>query len=211
MSPAKLFYTNDIPTLIAIAKDNPFGDLVTVGDNGPLTTAIPLLITCDDDGVLVQGHLTRTNPQWRQSRLDLDTIAIFRAEHSYVSPRWYRTSIDNQHHVPTWNYSRVEAVGTLEFFTDASELLTLVTTLTATFEPPKPTGWSPDRSPEDYIGAQLRAIVGFNLRVKELRGIRKLSQNKPLEDRQAVIASLNQLGQATLASTMQSLLEVTSD
>ena len=41
MSPAKLFYTDDIPTLIAIAKENPFGDLVTVGANGPLTTAIP--------------------------------------------------------------------------------------------------------------------------------------------------------------------------
>lgn len=211
MSPAKLFYTNDTPVLVAIATDNPFGDLITVGENGPLTTAIPLLITADEDGVLVQGHLTRTNPQWNQSRLDLDALAIFRAEHSYVSPRWYRTSADNQHHVPTWNYSRVEAIGTLEFFTDPSELLALVTKLTAFFEPPAPRGWSPDQSPEDYITAQLRAIVGFNLRVKELRGIRKLSQNKPIEDRKAVIASLEQLGQVTLASTMQSLLDTASD
>jgi transcriptional regulator len=211
MSPAKLFYTDDIPTLIAIAKENPFGDLVTVGANGPLTTAIPLLITSDGDGVMVQGHLTRTNPQWRQSRLELEALAVFRAEHSYVSPRWYRTSADDQHHVPTWNYSRVEAVGELEFFTDANDLLTLVTTLTAMFEPPAPTGWSPDQSPDDYITAQLKAIVGFNMRVKELRGIRKLSQNKPLEDRKAVIASLDQIGQTTLASTMQSLLDTTSD
>ncbi|KJE75544.1 FMN-binding negative transcriptional regulator [Ferrimicrobium acidiphilum] len=211
MSPAKLFYTDDIPTLIAIAKENPFGDLVTVGANGPLTTAIPLLITVDGDDVMVQGHLTRTNPQWRQSRLDLEALAVFRAEHSYVSPRWYRTSADNQHHVPTWNYSRVEAVGELEFFDDANDLLTLVTTLTAKFEPPAPTGWSPDQSPDDYISAQLKAIVGFNLRVRELRGIRKLSQNKPLEDRKAVIASLDQIGETTLASTMRSLLDTTND
>lgn len=211
MSPAKLFYTDDIPTLIAIAKENPFGDLVTVGANGPLTTAIPLLITVDGDDVMVQGHLTRTNPQWRQSRLDLEALAVFRAEHSYVSPRWYRTSADNQHHVPTWNYSRVEAVGELEFFDDANDLLTLVTTLTAKFEPPAPTGWSPDQSPDDYISAQLKAIVGFNLRVRELRGIRKLSQNKPLEDRKAIIASLDQIGETTLASTMRSLLDTTND
>ncbi|WP_276944899.1 FMN-binding negative transcriptional regulator [Ferrimicrobium acidiphilum] len=211
MSPAKLFYTDDIPTLIAIAKENPFGDLVTVGANGRLTTAIPLLITVDGDDVMVQGHLTRTNPQWRQSRLDLEALAVFRAEHSYVSPRWYRTSADNQHHVPTWNYSRVEAVGELEFFDDANDLLTLVTTLTAKFEPPAPTGWSPDQSPDDYISAQLKAIVGFNLRVRELRGIRKLSQNKPLEDRKAIIASLDQIGETTLASTMRSLLDTTND
>ncbi|WP_298209395.1 FMN-binding negative transcriptional regulator [Ferrimicrobium sp.] len=207
MSPAKIFYTDDAPTLVAMAEQHPFGDLITVGPTGPLTTAIPLLVMHDGEKLQIKGHLTRTNPQWHQSRLDLDAVAVFRAEHGYVSPRWYRSTATNQQHVPTWNYSRVEATGSIAFFDDPQELLALVTTLTAHFEPPMPAGWSPDQSPNDFIQNQLKAIVGFTIHVRELHGIRKLSQNKPTEDRKAVIASFNQLGQTTLATRMQELLE----
>ncbi|MGC9154380.1 MAG: FMN-binding negative transcriptional regulator [Ferrimicrobium sp.] len=207
MSPARIFYTDNVPTLLAMAEEYPFGDLITVGPTGPMTTALPLLVMREGEELLIKGHLTRTNPQWRQSRPEFAAMAVFRAEHGYVSPRWYQSTAANQQHVPTWNYSRVEATGSVEFFDDAQELLALVTTLTARFEPPAPTGWSPDRSPQDYIHNQLKAIVGFTITVSELRGIRKLSQNKPIEDREAVISSFSQLGQTTLATRMQELLK----
>ncbi|MCL5973373.1 MAG: FMN-binding negative transcriptional regulator [Ferrimicrobium sp.] len=206
MSPARIFYTDDERALIALAERHPFGDLITVGSTGPLTTAVPLLIAKVQEHLVITGHLTRTNAQWRQSRTDLEALVVFRAEHGYVSPRWYRSSAQDQRHVPTWNYSRVEARGTIEFFTDDEELLALVTELTARFEPPAPQGWAPSKSPDDYIRSQLKAIVGFRVLVNEFTGIRKLSQNKPIIDREAVIRSFNELGQSVLASSMQELL-----
>jgi transcriptional regulator len=48
-----------------------------------------------------------------------------------------------------------------------------------------------DQAPADFIEAQIKAIVGIKLMVTELRGKRKLSQNRVAEDRHAVQTALS--------------------
>jgi transcriptional regulator len=47
-------------------------------------------------------------------------------------------------------------------------------------------------APADYIRAQLKGIVGLRLPITRIEGKRKLSQNRPLADREGVVAGLGQ-------------------
>jgi transcriptional regulator len=66
-----------------------------------------------------------------------------------------------------------------------------VTRLVTRHEAGRPMPWSIDDAPEDYLAAQLRAIVGLELRITRLEGKRKLSQNRSEDDVLGTIAGLD--------------------
>jgi transcriptional regulator len=88
--------------------------------------------------------------------------------------------------VPTWNYTMVHASGPVEFFDDEHRLLDVVTRLTRLHEAERQAPWSVSDTPDNYIKAQLRGIVGIRMPIASLHGMRKLSQNRPETDRQGV-------------------------
>ncbi len=96
--------------------------------------------------------------------------------------------------MPTWNYVAVHAHGSLEFYDDPERLRALVTRLTATHEAGRAAPWAVSDAPEDYLRGMLRAIVGFDLPLQRLEGKWKMSQNRPEEDRVAVVAGLRAEG-----------------
>jgi transcriptional regulator len=53
-----------------------------------------------------------------------------------------------------------------------------------------PPTWSVDDAPTDYLARMHRSIVGVELRVERVEAKRKLSQNRPAEDRDAVRRAL---------------------
>ena len=166
--------------------------LVTLSGGRLTATILPLLFD-PADGALgtLRGHLARANPQWRDGPSGVEALAIFDGPDAYVSPRLYAATRRSGRHVPTWNYTTVQASGALVVRDDPAWLKEIVRRLTDRHEARWPDGWSVDDAPPDYIESELRAIVGIELRISRLEGKRKLSQNRAPADVDGVIAGLD--------------------
>lgn len=186
------FREEDLAVLHDIMRAVRLATLVTATSEGLLATPLPLLLVPEEGpyGTLY-GHLARANTQWRQTPL-MEAMVIFMAENAYVSPNYYPSKQEHHKVVPTWNYVTVQAYGQASFFSDTEELLNIVTKLTDYHERTQAQPWAVADAPADFIQAQLKAITGFKLPISRLEGKRKLSQNRPVQDRQGVVAGLAQ-------------------
>ena len=125
---------------------------------------------------------------------------------AYISPDWYETP----GMVPTWNYIAVEGRGTARKL-DNTELRQLLIDLSADQEqrllPKKP--WTIDKVPEPKMGALMGAIVGFELRLDELAGKFKLSQNIKPADFDGAARGLEARGDAMSAAVARAMRKTT--
>lgn len=86
---------------------------------------IPMLLSKEEGEFgVIYGHFARSNPHWKSIK-NTDVLAIFSGPHSYISPTWYET----QPSVPTWNYSAVHVVGSIQLTDDETTLKTLEQTI----------------------------------------------------------------------------------
>lgn len=180
--PPPRFACDDVATLHAMIRQQPFALLHVIDTERLLTTALPLLL--DTDGTRLLGHMARANPQWAVIAASGPATAQFLGPHAYVSPTWTPATM-----VPTWNYTLVEARGPVQVFHDAERLHDTVQALSAVHEAGKQPPWD-----GDYPDTLLTQIVGIELQIEQLRGIRKLSQNKPAAVRADLAAGLHQQG-----------------
>jgi transcriptional regulator len=177
-----------LETILGFIRAAGFGQLVTVGEGRPYATNVPFLVQRDGETVILEAHLQRGNPQWRE--MSGEALALFQGPHAYVHPGWYETKKQHGRVVPTWNYIAVQALGPAEIVDDADWLRRHVTALTAEHEAGRPDPWAPDDAPEGYVDALLRGIVGVRLIVRAFDGRWKLNQNHPEANRRGVIAGL---------------------
>jgi transcriptional regulator len=168
--------------------------LVTSGPDGLFVSHLPMMLERDSGpfGTLV-GHLARANPHWSVGA-GQPAVAIFFGPNGYISPNWYATKRETQKVVPTWDYIAVHARGTLRTFDQPERLLALITALTNLHESRSAQPWHVDDAPEPFVASQLKAIVGLELPIDVLVGKWKLSQNRPAEDIDGVIAGLRAIG-----------------
>ena len=96
--------------------------------------------------------------------------------------------------MPTWNYAGVHAHGTLRFIDDRAWLRAFVEQLTNRHEAGRPDPWKVTDAPPDYIERQLGAIIGLEIPITRLIGKWKVSQNRPVQDRDGVVEGLLQEG-----------------
>lgn len=207
-----LFREDDRATLNAMIRDARLSILVSNGKDGlPEISYLPLLFDETDgaNGSLL-GHFARANPHWESLTETGRATVIFKGADAYVSPAWYPTKQVHHKHVPTWNYETVHAICRVEIFDNAERLREVVTRLTNRYEAGRAAPWTIDQAPPDYIAAMLKAIVGIRLWIEELRGKRKLSQNREPEDRQGVreaLAASADPGDQRLLQSMRTLNE----
>ncbi len=156
------------------------------GGNGVrlVATHLPLM----RKGETLVGHMARANGHWRTLDTSAESLAIFSGVNGYISPSLYATKQTTGKVVPTWNYEAVHAYGRLEIIEEPARILEVVSSLTDHHEAPRQTPWKVSDAPQEYIDAQLKAIVALVLHITSLEGVRKLSQNKSIEDREGVIA-----------------------
>jgi len=162
--------------------------LITVGANIQ-ASQIPMMLEplAGSPGTLV-GHVARANDQWKNS--DGRALAVFLGPHHYISPSWYPTKAQTEMVVPTWNYISVQAHGEITFFEDEERLHLLLDHLVRKHESGRKTPWQISDAPDSFIARQIRAIVGFNIRITSLQGQWKLSQNKGSADYNGVMEGL---------------------
>lgn len=192
------FDVPDAREALAIVRDSPFGHLISVHGGAPEASGLPFLVVGDDlDGGVVRAHFARANGHWRLIA-DADdgdgvpVLVVFDVSDAYVSPAVYPSKAEHGRVVPTWNYEAVHVRGRARIHDDEAWLRTLVTDLTddhehrRAAERPEHERWAVTDAPPDYVDRQLRAIVGVEVVVDSVEAKRKLSQNRPEEDRAAV-------------------------
>jgi transcriptional regulator len=178
----KHFSTTDADTLAALIEANAFGTLVTLGDGKPFASHLPFLY--DREANVLSAHVARANPQWQQLGATREVLAIFQGAHGYVSPTWYEDP-----GVPTWNYAAVHVYGSATAVDDLEATARHVEALAARFESGSAAPWTPS-----YEKKRLAGIVGIEIRIAEIQGKLKLSQNRSAADRAGVIARLEASG-----------------
>ena len=180
------FNVTDPRRLEAFIRDYSFGALVTVADGAPFASHLPFIFDAQrgPKGTLI-AHMARANPQWKHLEGTADVLAIFEGPHTYVSPSWYAN-----YGVPTWNYAVVHVYGKPKVLDDRAAVGSIVEKLTSINEARFKEPWTvdlADKRPE----RMLELIVGFEIEVERIEGKFKMSQNRPVEDRQRVIAKLS--------------------
>jgi transcriptional regulator len=199
------FREEDLGTQQALIRAHPLGLLVTSGASGLLANPVPFHLdaAASEKGVL-RLHLARANGQWKDIRDGASVLAVFQGADSYVTPSWYATKRETGKVVPTWNYAIVQARGSARIIEDADWLLAQIGAITSQHEGNRPMPWSVEDAPEDFIRAQLKGIVGVEIDIAEIEGKWKVSQNRPVGDREGVATGLaSEPGQEAMLSMVR--------
>jgi len=186
-----VFKEEDLPVLHDAIRQSGLATLVTLGADGMEASHVPMLLDPEPApfGTL-HGHVARSNPQWQRAAADGHALAIFLGPDAYITPSWYATKQETGKVVPTWNYVAIHVYGPVRFFDDANRLLAHVTKLTKRHEARRAAPWAVTDAPEDYIGGQLKRIIGFEIPIARIEGKWKMSQNRPAQDRVGVVEGL---------------------
>ncbi len=184
----------DRAAILALIRAHPLALLISHGPGGLIANAIPFLI--DDQAKLLRAHVARANPQWRDLQQTNEALVVFQGPQHYISPNWYETKRETHKVVPTWNYLIAQARGRPRVIEEAPWLRAQIEALTTKQEGERPEAWKVSDAPEDFIAMQMRAIVGVEIELADLRGKWKASQNRTAADRAGVVTGLSAEGDA---------------
>jgi transcriptional regulator len=183
----------DREAIVALIRAHPLGLLISHGPSGLLANPIPFLI----EGEILRAHVARANPQWRDLQQATEALVVFQGPQHYISPSWYETKRETHKVVPTWNYLIAQVRGRPRVTDDAPWLRAQIEALTMSQEGARAAPWQVSDAPEDFIAMQMRAIVGVEIEISDIKGKWKASQNRNEADRAGVVAGLRADGDAS--------------
>ncbi len=181
------FKADDNGQVMEFMQNHPF--IILTGcdaENKPVATHVPVLIEERDGKVFLIGHVVKQTDHCKAFAQNPDVLAIFAGAHTYVSASWY----SNQKQVGTWNYLTVHAKGVLHFLSEEA-LLTVLKRTTAHFEHNPDSPSLVEHLDPAYVERLMKAIVAFEIEVKEVDHVFKLSQNKDEETYKNIASQLN--------------------
>lgn len=176
-------------------QKNAFATLYSQVDGKPWATHLPVFFEKKSNGrFILHGHLAKANPQWKQLAQAEDILVVFQGPHAYISSSWY-----THENVPTWNYLAVHVHGIARLI-EGEELLHHLKTLVDQYETGRPNRVQVETMTPSYLEGQIRALVGFEIEIKEIHASAKLSQNRDDENYERIV---QQLEQSTLTSDQE--------
>jgi len=182
----KHFEEKDRAKLIEFMKEYNFAALVNSAKKRYWATHLPFLVEESGGEIILKAHMAKANPQWANFKPDEDVLVIFQEPHAYISPKLYENPVS----VPTWNYIAVHAYGVPEILPGVEERIALLEESFEAFESSFRQQW--DVLPVDYKSELLEGIVAFRIKITNIEGKFKLSQNRTEKEREKVIAELAQ-------------------
>ena len=194
------FKVDDIGRMHALMRERPFATLVSSGSLGLIATHLPTVLKTDGPFGVIECHLARANPHWKDLASGAEALMIFHGVDGYITPNWYATKHETQKAVPTWNYATVHAYGRPAIMEDADWKRRHVSELTDQQEAiealrTSARAWALSDAPEDYVQVMLRGIVGFRFGISRIEGKWKMSQNREARDREGVVEGLKDRAQ----------------
>jgi len=189
----KHFNVIDKEEILNFIKTNSFGQLISLVEAKLFSTHIPFVLANDNQSLIC--HIAKENPQWKGIE-EQEVLITFQGPHDYVSPSWY-----NSPGVPTWNYQSVHIYGKPRLITNVEQLSNIVEDLTGLHESNFEKPWKPE-----YKQTMLNAIIGIEIKITDIQGKYKLSQNRSDEDRLQVIEKHKNRGSIELAEATKNEL-----
>ncbi|CUJ53942.1 FMN-binding negative transcriptional regulator [Achromobacter dolens] len=181
-------------------RAHPLGVLMTSGKGGLMANHIPCLLCPEGPQGVLRLHMARANPQWQELAAGGECLVVFHGAQAYITPSWYATKAETHKVVPTWNFVAVHVWGQARIHDDPAWVRAQIGALTDAQEKARAQPWRVEDAPEDFIAAQMRAIVGVEIAITRIEGKWKVSQNRTVADRQGVAAGLaNEQGDAVMA------------
>lgn len=168
--PPKIHQDDNKAHMIAVMQQHPLATLISVKNNEPLITHLPLIYK---DETLI-GHLDMFNPQAELLKNNQAVTVIFSGPECYISPSIYSTE-----QLPTWNYVKVHLKGTVAEIDNPEAIKQSMIAMTEFLEPDNAYVLEPDNPKMD---AYLPYVKGFKITITAWEGKFKLSQNRNKKD-----------------------------
>lgn len=182
------FKEKDERVIFDFMFNHPFIVLTGVdANNKPVATQVPVLLENRNNTIFISGHIMKETDHHKVFEKNNGVLAIFTGPHTYISASLY----NDQETASTWNYMSVYAKGTLRFL-DEEALLKILKHTTNHFENDAESPSLFEKLPEDYVEQLAKAIVAFEIEVKEIDNVFKLSQNKDEQSYHRIINKLEQ-------------------
>ena len=179
----KAFEIENKAELFEFIEQWSFGSLITTQKGELFVNQVPFVL--DSSQNKLYGHLAVKNPQLALLEKADDLAVIFNGVNAYISPSWYIS----QEMVPTWNFESVQVSGRAKII-DKDELFTVLTKLTEKHESLFNKPWTMNELSEFRLNSMMKMITGFEIDISRIQGKSKLSQNRSIEDRAAVVSGL---------------------
>ena len=192
--PPKQHQDNDRDHIIEVIKTYPLATIVSVKDNQPLITHLPLIL---NEGKLV-GHIDIYNPQTELLKDNNDVTILFYGPQCYISPSIYNTA-----QLPTWNYIRVHLKGKVKALENTQALKESLIAMTEFLEAPDHKYVLDANNPR--LDANLKYIKLFEIEIDSWEGKFKLSQDKHPKDIKNARAELLRANQESITMFLDSV------
>ena len=180
MHPNNAFAWDDRDAALRFVADHSFAHIFSASDAGLFVVHAPVFVTVAGR---IQFHIARRN-RIAEHLTARNVLISVSGREAYHSANWYVS--ENQ--VPTWHYEAVEVEGEARQLSQ-EELVELLDRLSERFEgqhqPDQP--WTRDKMEPGKFEAMTRAIVGFEVDPREIRGTRKFNQHRTGDDLAATI------------------------
>ncbi len=159
-------------------------------ENKPVATQLPVFIEEHNGRKILRGHIMKDTDHHKAFLHNQNVLVVFTGNHKYVSATWY----SNPHQPSTWNYMSVHAKGIIRFLDD-SALVSVLRKTTLHFENYNQQSTTVfDNLPAQYVKKLMKAIVAFEIEVKEINNVFKLSQDRDEQSYHNIIEKLKEQG-----------------
>lgn len=157
-------------------------------DNRPIATQVPLFIENRSGRRVLRGHLMKNTDHHIAFLQNGNVLAVFTGKHTYVSGTWY----NNPYTPSTWNYMSVHIKGSIRFV-DETETEEILRVTSLRFERQNLQSTTVfDNLPLEFRQKVMGLIAGFEIEIKEIDTVFKLSQDRDRISYQNIIRKLKE-------------------
>ncbi|NNK83289.1 MAG: FMN-binding negative transcriptional regulator [Flavobacteriaceae bacterium] len=193
--PPKHYQDHNKLHMIEVIKEYPLATVISVKDNQPLITHLPLVF--EDDKLI--GHIDKFNPHAELLKSKLPVSVIFHGPEAYISPSLFKTKT-----LPTYNYIRVHLKGTVIEVVDKEALKTSLIKMTDFLEHPQH-NYVLDANNKS-MERNLNYIKMFEISIDSWEGKFKLSKDKSPEDFAIAKEELIKINQISIKPLLKKIL-----
>lgn len=184
------FKEPDPQVVLDFVKQHPFAMLIGVdAELKPVATQVPVFIDDRNGQLFLTGHIQRKTDHHKAFEQNPNVLAVFTGAHTYVSASWY----EDKQVASTWNYMSVHAKGVLRFLS-TKELYEVLKRTTHHFENNPHSPSLVEKLSDEYVQNNMKAIIAFEVEVKKINHVFKLSQNRDEKSYDAIVDRLKEQG-----------------